>query len=50
MPYSLSDILSSPVKEQQAVIDEYNLVEVFNGGYVFQTYLNPYNFHRCCAR
>ena len=46
MPYSLSDILSSPVKAQQDVIDKYNLVEMFTGGYIFQTYLNPYNFHR----
>lgn len=46
MNYSLSDILSSPVPEQQAVIDEHKLVDLFEGGYVFQTYLNPYNFHR----
>jgi phosphatidylserine decarboxylase len=46
MPYSLSDILSSPVKSQQDMIDKYNLVEMFTGGYIFQTYLNPYNFHR----
>jgi phosphatidylserine decarboxylase len=46
MPYSLSDILSSPIKAQQDVIDKYNLVEMFKGGYIFQTYLNPYNFHR----
>ena len=46
MPYSLTDILSSPVKEQQAVIDKYGLVDMFEGGYALQTYLNPYNFHR----
>jgi phosphatidylserine decarboxylase len=46
MNYSLADILSSPVPEQQAVIDQYGLVDMFEGGYVFQTYLNPYNFHR----
>jgi phosphatidylserine decarboxylase len=46
MNYSLADILSSPVPEQQAVIDQYGLVDLFEGGYVFQTYLNPYNFHR----
>lgn len=46
MNYSLSDILSSPVAEQQEVIDQYGLVDLFEGGYVFQTYLNPYNFHR----
>jgi phosphatidylserine decarboxylase len=46
MKYSLSDILSSPVKEQQKLIDRHGLVEMFTGGYIFQTYLNPYNFHR----
>jgi len=46
MNYSLSDILSSPIAKQQAVIDKYKLVDMFEGGYVFQTYLNPYNFHR----
>lgn len=46
MNYSLSDILSSPVPEQQKAIDRYGLVDLFEGGYVFQTYLNPYNFHR----
>jgi phosphatidylserine decarboxylase len=46
MPYSLSDILSSPIDEQQAIIDKYDLVRRFNNGYLFQTYLNPYNFHR----
>lgn len=46
MNYSLRDILSSPVPEQQAVIDHWDLVRKFEGGYVFQTYLNPYNFHR----
>jgi len=46
MEYSLSDILSSSVQSQQDTIDNHNLVEMFAGGYVFQTYLNPYNFHR----
>ena len=46
MKYSLSDILSSPVKEQQDIIDKHKLVDIFEGGYIFQTYLNPYNFHR----
>jgi len=46
MNYSLCDILSSPVQEQQNVIEKYDLVSLFEGGYVFQTYLNPYNFHR----
>lgn len=46
MPYSLTDILSSPVPEQQAIIDDHDLVNMFKGGYIFQTYLNPYDFHR----
>ena len=46
MRYSLADILSSPVKEQQAAIDEHDLVKKFTGGYILQTYLNPYNYHR----
>lgn len=46
MNYSLRDILSSPDPQQQAVIDEFGLVDMFTGGYMLQTYLNPYNFHR----
>jgi phosphatidylserine decarboxylase len=46
MKYSIADMLSSPIPEQQAVIDGCELVDLFDGGYVFQTYLNPYNFHR----
>lgn len=46
MRYSLADILSSPVAEQQAAIDEHDLVKKFTGGYILQTYLNPYNYHR----
>ncbi len=46
MKYSLSDILSSSVKEEQDTITNYNLVDMFTGGSIFQTYLNPYNFHR----
>ncbi|WP_041616314.1 phophatidylserine decarboxylase associated domain-containing protein [Spirosoma linguale] len=46
MPYSLEDIFSSSVPEEDATIKQYKLAEMFEGGYVFQTYLNPYNFHR----
>ncbi len=46
MPYSLAGILSSPDPHQQKVIDEYDLVSMFENGYIFQTYLNPYNYHR----
>lgn len=49
MQYSLSDILSTSVEKDQATIDNYNLVEMFEGGSIFQTYLNPYNFHRWWA-
>lgn len=46
MPYSLDDILSSSDPAQNEIIEKYKLREMFEGGYVFQTYLNPYNFHR----
>jgi phosphatidylserine decarboxylase len=46
MPYSLDDIFSSPDPEQEALIKNLKLSEMFENGYVFQTYLNPYNFHR----
>jgi len=45
MRYSLSDILSSDDPAQQAIIDDNNLLDIFDGGYIFQTYLNPYNYH-----
>jgi len=46
MPYSLDDIFSSPDFRQNELIKSFGLSEMFDGGYVFQTYLNPYNFHR----
>lgn len=46
MSYSLTDILSSDDPAQQKIIDDHNLVELFSDGSIFQTYLNPYNFHR----
>lgn len=46
MQYSLGDILSSPNFEDQAVLSQHNLIEKFTDGSIFQTYLNPYNFHR----
>lgn len=46
MPYSLAEILSSSDKDQQNTIEQYDLVKMFDKGYIFQTYLNPYNFHR----
>lgn len=46
MKYSLSDIFSSSVPAQQNLMNKFNLLELFTDGSVFQTYLNPYNFHR----
>jgi phosphatidylserine decarboxylase len=46
MPYSLDDIFSSPDAAQDKILKSLKLSEMFDGGYVFQTYLNPYNFHR----
>ena len=51
MPYSLEEIFSSPDEAQNKTIkdirlDGKSLADTFEGGYVFQTYLNPYNFHR----
>ena len=46
MKYSIADIFSSDVPEQQQIMDQYNLVELFSDGSIFQTYLNPYNYHR----
>ena len=41
MQYSLSDIFSSLDEGQQKIMDEHNLTEIFKGGSLFQTYLNP---------
>ncbi len=46
MLYSLSDILSSPVPDQQEILDKHDVVALFENGSIFQTYLNPYNYHR----
>lgn len=46
MLYSLSDILSSELPDQQKIIDDHKLIDLFTDGSIFQTYLNPYNFHR----
>ncbi len=46
MPYSIDDIFSSTDAKQDKLLKQYKLAEMFEGGYVFQTYLNPYNFHR----
>lgn len=46
MEYSLADIFSSDIPDQQQVMDEHKLVDLFTHGVIFQTYLNPYNFHR----
>ena len=45
----LADLLASPVPRQQALIDDYRLLERFTGGQVFQAHLTPYDFHRWWA-
>ena len=46
MTYSIADIFSSENADQQQIIDQHNLVDLFTEGSIFQTYLNPYNYHR----
>ncbi len=46
MAYSLEDILSTSNPKDQKTIDDHRLLELFTDGTIFQTYLNPYNFHR----
>ena len=46
MTYSITDIFSSDNPVQQEIMDQNNLVDLFTEGSIFQTYLNPYNFHR----
>ncbi len=46
MKYSIKDILSTSVEKDQKVLDHHKIVDIFEGGYVFQTYLNPYNYHK----
>jgi len=46
MQYSLADIFSSQNPAQQKIMNDNNLTGLFTGGTIFQTYLNPYNFHR----
>ena len=45
----LADLLASPVPRQQALIDDYRLVDRFTGGQVFQAHLTAYDFHRWWA-
>jgi phosphatidylserine decarboxylase len=49
MRVSLSDMFTSPVPEQQATMDAFNLAGMFEGGYIFQSDLDPYDFHRWWA-
>lgn len=49
MNYSMHNIFSSPDHNQQLVIDKHKLVDKFKGGYIFQTFLNPNNYHRWWA-
>jgi phosphatidylserine decarboxylase len=49
MPYSLSDIFRSADPGQSEIFAQFNLADRFKGGFVFQTFLNPFNFHRWWA-
>jgi len=42
-------LLASSVPQQQALIDDYRLVDLFEGGQVFQANLGPYDFQRWWA-
>ncbi|MDY0976427.1 phophatidylserine decarboxylase associated domain-containing protein [Massilia sp. CFBP9012] len=46
---TLADLLATRVPRQQALVDYYRLVELFDGGRVFQTNLGPYDFQRWWA-
>jgi len=43
---SPADLLASSVPLQQALIDDYRLLDLFEGGQVVRTDLGPYDFHR----
>ncbi|WP_313169011.1 phosphatidylserine decarboxylase family protein [Massilia oculi] len=46
---TLADLLATSVPQQQALVDYYRLVDLFEGGRVFQTKLGPYDFQRWWA-
>ena len=46
---TLADLLATSVPQQQALVDYYLLVDLFEGGRVFQTKLGPYDFQRWWA-
>jgi len=46
---TLADLLATSAPQQQALVDHYRLVELFEGGRVFQTTLGPYDFQRWWA-
>lgn len=46
MEYSLEDIFTTSNPQDQATINQYGLLDLFTDGSIFQTYLNPYNYHR----
>lgn len=46
---SPADLLVSSVPQQQALIDDYRLLDLFDGGQVVRTDLGPYDFHRWWA-
>ena len=46
MKYSLKNIFTTDNEADQETIDQYGLLDLFTDGSIFQTYLNPYNYHR----
>ncbi|MGF6276181.1 phosphatidylserine decarboxylase [Massilia sp. UYP11] len=44
-----AELLASPLPQQQALIDEQRLVDLFDGGQVFQASLGPYHVQRWWA-
>ncbi len=46
MEYSLEDIFTTSNQADQDTIDQHGLLDLFTDGSIFQTYLNPYNYHR----
>ncbi|TXG01288.1 phosphatidylserine decarboxylase family protein [Massilia arenae] len=46
---TLADLLATSLPQQQALVDYYRLVDLFEGGRVFQTTLGPYDYQRWWA-
>ena len=46
---TLAELLATGVPQQRALVEHYRLVDLFEGGRVFQTTLGPYDFQRWWA-